>query len=350
MSNEFEVIDVAQVPRSEEGHALVDLYIHFPYSKKYVKFLVAGDVLDDRRIEALQKHKDPRVFIKAGSMLSADSLKKNPERFNEIKRDPETFTDSTLRFKADLVKIFDFLKIDGLASPEESAATLAKMESIADNVLSEVAPDVDDLRKFLVQNSKHLMLMADSLAIASIAVMTALAHGFDSRAIFRDLSLAAILMDAPLSDLGEEKINKYYTNMNLLDQKDLELVRNHPMISAQALSTRVRSFSQTVLQLILGHHELYNGKGFPKGTRSEMLPPVARSFALAVDIFEVMKREKIQGREITMLDAIEVLREKDVDAHLRRHNQRIVSSLANFIKSNMELVGVSDEVVSHKQS
>jgi HD-GYP domain-containing protein (c-di-GMP phosphodiesterase class II) len=349
VANDFEVIEISKVPKSDDGHSLVDLYVHFPYSQKYVKFLVAGDIFDDRRVLALKNAKDPRIFIKAGSLLSAETLQRNPARFDQMKRDAKSVEERRHEFEKKLKEVFAFLKKDPPVSPEESATTLMKMEMIADTVLSEVAPDVDDLRKFLVQNAKYLMVMADSSAIASIAVMTALAHGFDSRAIFRDLALAAILMDAPLVEMGEAKLAQYYKDpTSFSEDEDAKIVRNHPVVAAQAVTIRIKTFSQTVLQLITGHHELYNGKGFPRNTRSEMLPPVVRSFALAVDVFEVMKREKLSGKDITVLDATDVLREKEVEAHLRRHNQKLVTSLANFIKSNMELVGVADEDIQKK--
>jgi HD-GYP domain-containing protein (c-di-GMP phosphodiesterase class II) len=349
MSNDYETIPITNVPRTDAGHSLVDLYVHFPYSKKYVKFLVAGDILDDRRIEALKKHKDPRLFIRAGSLLSAEALQNNPDSLEKIKRPELELQTPSERIKEELKQIFGFLQSDPEKAQTEAEATLAKMEKVADDVLAEVAPDVEDLRKFLISNSKYVMLMADSSAIASIAVMTALAHGFDSRAIFRDLSMASILMDAPLSDMSEESIVQYYLDPSKLDRAVYEKIMQHPIVSAQALTVRIKAFSQTVLQLILGHHELYNGKGYPKGTRSEMLPPVVRSFSLAVDIFGIMKREKLKSKEISMLDAAQELQEKNIEAHLRRHNQRLVTSLINFIKSNMELIGVSDEDLKHME-
>ncbi len=355
MSNDaFELIDLNNVPKTDDGHALVDLYVHFPYSKKYVKFLVAGDILDDRRVQSLQKHKDPRLFIKSGSLLSAESLKQNPQHLEKLIRsepseDNEKFEFYNQKINNELKQVFAFLKAEPPQDEAGQQMTLDKMESISDDVLKEVAPDVEDLRKFLISNSKYLMLMADTTAIASIAVMTALSHGFDSRAIFRDLAMASILMDAPLSDFSEDDMNNFYLDPSKIEASVLGKIQQHPVISAQALTVRIKSFSQTVLQLILGHHELYNGKGFPKGTRSEMLPPVVRSFSLAVDIFGVMKKSKLEGKEITMLDAAQLLQEKNVEAHLRRHNQRLVTSLINFIKSNMELIGVSDEDLKKMQ-
>jgi response regulator RpfG family c-di-GMP phosphodiesterase len=188
----------------------------------------------------------------------------------------------------------------------------------------------------LIANLKYVLLMEDAAAITSIAVTTALAHGFDSKAIYRDLALASTLMDAPLADLSEETLKQYFVDPTALDPKRMEVIRQHPIVSAQAFSIRIKSFSPTVIQLILGHHELFNGKGFPKGTRSELLPSVVRSFSLAVDLFEIMKRAEYRGEDLELLAAAETLKQSETPSHLRRHNQKLVTSLIAFLKPTLE--------------
>jgi response regulator RpfG family c-di-GMP phosphodiesterase len=335
---EFDPISIDQIPTSADGNTLVDIYVYFTHSKKFVKFLSIGDPLNLQRLETIKTHSDPNLYVKAGSLQSAEVLKADPQKLHSMKQvvsqldTHERIQDLNKKIREELKEIVFFLKADPSVVQADAQMTLVKMESLAEEILGMVAPDVGDLRKFLIGNLKYVMLMEDAAALTSIAVTTAVAHRFDSRAIFRDVALATTLMDSPLADLSEDELKQYYLDPSKLDKKSSDLVRQHPIIASQAFSIRIKSFSPTVIQLILGHHELFNGRGYPKGTRSELLPAVVRSFSLAVDLFEHMKRAKYQGRDLDLKTAAIQLVEKDVPTHLRRHNQKLMSTLISFLE------------------
>jgi len=336
--NDFESLSIDQIPISANGNTLVDVFVYFTHSEKFVKILAAGVPLNREKLESVKDHSDPNLYVRQGALKSAESMKNQPSKLQSIKTElgqlgsRDRILDLNKKIREELKEILFFLRQDPQAVQADSQMTLLKMESLAEDILEVVAPDIEDLRRFLVRNLKYVTLMEDAAALTSIAVTTVLAHGFDSRAIFRDLSLATTLMDAPLADLSDDIIIKYYLEPAALSNADQEIIKHHPITSAQAFSIRIKSFSPTVVHLILGHHELFNGRGYPKGTRSELLPAVVRSFALAVDIFETMKRAKLRGQEIDLVSAVKLLIEKDVPAHMRRHNQKLVSSLVSFLE------------------
>ncbi len=334
---DFETISAEAIPKDENGQVLIEIFVYFTHAKKFIRFLSIGDSLDPQKLSALKDHSDPQLYIKRGALAEMATPKTELHPLQSIRQELDALGKQDLKtlnqkIRDELKTIFEFLKKDPeKISPEEGHLTLLKMESLAEDILAKIAPDVEDLRKFLLGNLKYALLMEDAAAITSIAVTTALAHGFDSRAIYRDLALACTVMDAPLAELPERARKQYFLDMTKLDPKSLEVIRQHPIVSAQAFSLRIKSFSPTVVQLILGHHELFNSKGYPKGTRSELLPTVARSLALAVDLFEHMKRAKLSGKELDLLSAAEELRQSDVPSHLRRHNQKLLSSLIEFL-------------------
>jgi hypothetical protein len=53
--------------------------------------------------------------------------------------------------------------------------------------------------------------------------------------------------------------------------------------------------------------------------------------ALAVDAFEVLKGQALNGKPITLIAALEALREEGVEAHLKRHNKRLVDTVYKFL-------------------
>jgi HD-GYP domain-containing protein (c-di-GMP phosphodiesterase class II) len=327
----FTRVSLEKIPVGSDGNVLVDVYIFLAHSQKYVSFVSKGSPLAPEQLAVLKTHMDPNLYVRAGA-LEAPLKSINHEAQKIL--NTETLTELNKKVRDQLRGILAFMNDDPEKAGQDGNATLRKMENLSEAILATVAPDVDDLRNFLLNNLKFVMLMEDAAALTSLAVMTAVAHTFDSRAIFRDLALAAMLMDTPLADFPEETLRQYYLDPQKIDPATLEKIRQHPITAAQAFSIRAKSFSPTVVQLILGHHELYNGKGYPKRTRSELLPAIARSFALAVDLFETMKRAELAGQSLSVHQALETLRELDVAPHLRRHNSKLVALLAEFVSTS----------------
>jgi len=314
-----------------------DVYVHLPRAGRYLRYICKGDVWEARKEEVIQKHSDPQLYREANdSPPDSDSLATDPEDnippISEEAPKPETppeiqvFNDTV---EKELEEIFRFV-----SNPTDVDApkTIKAMEELSQKIIEVVAPDIEDLRSSIVNQSKYLMVMSDSAAITSVAVLIAMAHGFDSRKIFRDLSMAILLMDAPLADLPEEVVRKYYTDRSTLAPQEWEEMRRHPARAHEVISTRLKAIPDAVLQLVLNHHELYNSKGYPRQIRNETLPPITRSLSLAVDIFEIMKREHFRGKEIDILQALEELKESSTEAHLRRHNQKLIQSALKYLQ------------------
>ncbi|MEO5667563.1 MAG: HD domain-containing phosphohydrolase [Bdellovibrionota bacterium] len=300
-----------------------DIYIHLPRAERFVRYVCAGDVWDESRESVFRKHSNQKLFINIGGDIPVPPLSSQQTAPPEI----QVFNDTVGK------ELDDLFRSVASASEENAAQTIAAMESLSQKIIEVVAPDVANLRENIIQQSKYIMVMTDAAAITSIAIMIAMAHGFDSRKIFRDLSMGILLMDAPLSELPEVVVIKYYQDRSTLTNLEWEEIRRHPAHAHELVSSKLKTVPTSVLQLILNHHELYNSKGYPRQIRNESLPPIVRSLCLAVDVFEVMKRENLNGREIDMLTALTELKEATIEPHLRRHNQKLVSQAIQYIST-----------------
>jgi HD-GYP domain-containing protein (c-di-GMP phosphodiesterase class II) len=326
---EYDSIAIEAIPLTPMGATRLDLFVYFPYSKKYLRFIAAGDVFDDHRKGLLARHVDTSVYVRKSAL---EMLSSDPDAAAEVLNPKIEVPDEIHIFKekvdAELKQIFRFLN-DPAA--DASPKTLEAFEALSSQVIETVAPDVENLREILMSNSNYLMVMSDSAALTSISVLVAMAHGFNSRKIFRDLCVAVLLMDAGTSEFEVHEVDQFYKDPSALPPEVLQRFHQHPSKAAAATKNKMKNMTDPVIQLISGHHELYNGQGFPKKTRSENLPPLVRSLALSVDIFGVMKREKLRGFELPIEEAILELREAKIEPHLRRHNQRLLMSLMKFL-------------------
>ena len=75
-----------------------------------------------------------------------------------------------------------------------------------------------------------------------------------------------------------------------LTEEEMEVMRTHPTIAYQMLSSI--PFLYPALDIPLCHHERYDGTGYPRGLFGEVIPLVARLFAV-VDIWDALSSDRV---------------------------------------------------------
>jgi HD-GYP domain-containing protein (c-di-GMP phosphodiesterase class II) len=93
-----------------------------------------------------------------------------------------------------------------------------------------------------------------------------------------------------LHDIGKIAIDSSILNKpGPLTAAEWEIVHTHPAIGADLLMEI--PFLEKASELVLSHHEKFDGKGYPKGYRGEEIPIGARLIAVA-DAFDTMTTER----------------------------------------------------------
>jgi hypothetical protein len=91
---------------------------------------------------------------------------------------------------------------------------------------------------------------------------------------------------ALLHDIGELMIpHEVLEKPGPLNPDEWEMVRSHPVKGA-GLVENIK-FLQPSRDIILSHHERWDGKGYPQGLRSEQIPFLARIFSV-VDVYNAL--------------------------------------------------------------
>ncbi len=110
-----------------------------------------------------------------------------------------------------------------------------------------------------------------------------------------------IRMAARLHDLGKIGMsNALLFKPSGFDDAELAEFRRHPIIGAELIrSFRLFKEGQNI---ILHHHERYDGGGYPMGLAGEAIPMGSRVLAVA-DSFDAMISQRVYNRPITVADA-----------------------------------------------
>jgi response regulator RpfG family c-di-GMP phosphodiesterase len=139
-----------------------------------------------------------------------------------------------------------------------------------------------------------------SLRVRRYALLLARTLGWGSRPCQR-LSLAAKLHDIGKVGVPEAILNK----PGRLTPEEYRRVQEHPVIGQRIVERIIRN--KEILAAVRGHHERFDGKGYPDGLRGEGIPVLARLIAV-VDCFDALTSCRAYREALAVPEALEMLR------------------------------------------
>lgn len=137
--------------------------------------------------------------------------------------------------------------------------------------------------------------------VAGYAVSLAHAAGLDD-SIIKDIKHGSWLHDCGKIGVPESILN----NPGRLSEDDFETVMQHPRWGSEV--ARQAHMPDTVVNIILYHHERYDGTGYPSGLHGEHIPVEARIVAIA-DVFDALYSDRPYRKAFEFDRAVEVMRE-----------------------------------------
>jgi two-component system response regulator RpfG len=114
-----------------------------------------------------------------------------------------------------------------------------------------------------------------------------------SRAIAEQLGLGAeecevVELAAPMHDIGKIGIPDHLLlKPGRLSDEEFDLMRKHTLIGYEILKGSPSKYLQCGAQIALGHHERFDGSGYPYALKGEEIPLAARIVAVA-DVYDAL--------------------------------------------------------------
>ena len=164
-----------------------------------------------------------------------------------------------------------------------------------------------------------------------------------------DADIQAVRNAALLHDIGNMAVPEHIlAKPDKLTPEEFERVKIHPRVGADIL--RDVPFGAPVAELVLCHHERWDGMGYPRGLRGEAIPIGARILSIA-DVFSTLQTERpYRAGCFSESDAVEIMRKLSgssldpalVDLLLARLQTSAVSGGENIEAADRALLEISD--------
>lgn len=110
----------------------------------------------------------------------------------------------------------------------------------------------------------------------------------------QDEKIANLLENAaPLHDIGKVGINDAILNKpGALTDEEYETMKNHTLIGQSILKDSDKPLIQLASEIAGGHHEKYDGSGYPLGLKGDDIPLSARIVTIA-DVFDALISRRV---------------------------------------------------------
>ncbi len=130
------------------------------------------------------------------------------------------------------------------------------------------------------------------------------------KAFLNDESIESLYKLAPLHDIGKVGIPDYILRkQGKLTPEEYEIMKSHPTLGGEALAAAEASlpapsrFLHIGREIAAGHHEKWDGSGYPKGLKGDEIPISARLMAVA-DVYDALICKRVYKAAFTHEEAV----------------------------------------------
>jgi HD-GYP domain-containing protein (c-di-GMP phosphodiesterase class II) len=208
---------------------------------------------------------------------------------------------NAIGYNAKDLKLFSTITIQAAFAIENSRLYKMQNETFFDTVQTLA----DTMEKRDVYTAGH------SKRVANYCVYIGKAMGM------QQVELIKLKLAAMLHDIGKVGISDWIlVKHDNIKGKDLETVKKHPEFGAQIVLGIKRL--RDIVPAIRGHHERYDGLGYPDGLRGEEIPLFARIISVA-DAYDLMVNGRGNSKVMSEDNVVIELRDnagKSFDPHI----------------------------------
>ena len=180
---------------------------------------------------------------------------------------------------------------------------------IYSSILDDLKNDIDEKHIDLVTSIKTLISVInakDRYTYGHVERVVAYSRLLADKLELSEEDKKDLIYGAYMHDIGKINISREILNKRMpLTNEEWEILKNHPLNGVEIIKP-VKSL-ENISDLILHHHERYDGRGYPDNLKGEDIPFLARVLTV-VDSFDAMTSNRPYNKRKTYDEAIEELK------------------------------------------
>ena len=183
-----------------------------------------------------------------------------------------------------------------------SGQTVDFKESIplVNGIIESTVRNPSALASLTVLRSRDEYTFAHCINVSMLSVVFGQHRGF-SREELTILGAGALFHDIGKAQIPERILNK----PDRLTEQEFRVMKTHP-VEGYALMFGQSGIPAPILQIILEHHEKYNGKGYPRALSGNNISELSYMVSIA-DVYDAITSDRVYRQAITPNKALKLL-------------------------------------------
>lgn len=194
-----------------------------------------------------------------------------------------------------LLKEANIIIVDHLFSKTINEDLYIQTEELFNKNMSAITEDMDWMKLAQSFSETSKTIYGHSLCVTFFSLMLAKKLIWSSESNLIYLSLGAMFHDIGRKMLPASLESKYPATLTKDEIKELQ---RHPILGAEILR-KMRNIPETVIQVVLQHHENHQGTGYPYGIPKHKIHPLSKIVAISntfINLTDKVKGENIESR------------------------------------------------------
>jgi len=266
-----------------------DIYLVF--SGKPLLFRQRGDVISEDRLNRLVQHGLKQLLIPSDQRhLYLESLK-------HIVRDPSAGTE----IKSKFIKESAFVHIHDLFTQQDLHPVVTEAKALIEDMVSFVTTDIDAVSSLMRLSAHDYYTYNHSVDVAVYSIVLARKIFGEDRSLLLMAGLSGLL-----HDIGKRRIDLALINKSSkLTPEEWAEIRRHPQYGKEVLD-EIGTIPQEPKEVVLQHHENYDGTGYPHSRKGDEISKLARVVTIA-DVFDALTTDRSYHKAIPPAEALNTM-------------------------------------------
>ncbi len=264
---------------------------------------------------------------------------------------------SALDDPANKVNGFNAGGVDYIAKPFQQVELLARIKThlelgqLRNNLSLQVEQKTFELTRFYKDSLQLLSMVSEFRDYETSLHNKRL--GEYAKQIAGHLNLAnetvdLIVLAAPLHDVGKIGIpDSILHKQGPLDSQQWQMMKTHPTIGQRILSSiqnnRILSMAADIA---IGHHEAYDGSGYPNALKGENIPLAARITSLC-DVYDALRSQRPYKKSFSHQQSFDIIAQGDSRTKPEHFDPQV---LAVFIQYHQDFNKIFEEMREAQES